>query len=302
MLITRAKAIPIERELERRGHWLKRVGGELVGPCPVCGGTDRFGVNVRKQLWHCRGCAKGGDIIDLVRHLDAVNVSEALETLIGEKPRPAVKITPKTKINGGDDDYGRRQHAKARWLWAQRQPIAGSIAERYLREARGITCALPPTLAFLPANADFPPAMIAAYGMPDEPEPGVLAAPRAVNAVHITRLMLDGSDRERGEEAKITIASPAGLPIVVAPMSDSMGLVITEGIEDALSVRAATGLGAWAAACAGFMPKLATAIERALVESVTIWAHPDTTGQNGAHELAERLAARGIEVFIEGLS
>ena len=34
-----------------------------------------------------------------------------------------------------------------------------------------------------------------------------------------------------------------GLPIVVAPVNDSLGLAITEGIEDALSVHEATGFG-----------------------------------------------------------
>src|SRR5262249_7694849 len=37
------------------------------------------------------------------------------------------------------NEHERRQAEKAGWLWRQRQPIAGSIAERYLREARGYT-------------------------------------------------------------------------------------------------------------------------------------------------------------------
>jgi hypothetical protein len=32
-----------ESGLARRGPWLKRAGRELVGPCPVCDGRDRFG-------------------------------------------------------------------------------------------------------------------------------------------------------------------------------------------------------------------------------------------------------------------
>ena len=40
------------------GHLhLKRVGGELVGPCPHCGGTDRFAVRLTDGLVNCRGCA-----------------------------------------------------------------------------------------------------------------------------------------------------------------------------------------------------------------------------------------------------
>ena len=38
------------------------------------------------------------------------------------------------------------------------------------------------------------------------------------------------------------------------------------------------------------------------VETITIWAHPDVAGQNGARKLAGLLDARGVEVLVEGLS
>src|SRR5262245_57154483 len=113
---------PIESELDRRGVKLRRSGRELIGPCPACGGTDRFGVNIRKQLWFCRKCGKGGDVADLVQHLDRVDYKTAYEMLIGERPRSTrVRTTPKQTHNrNGDDDYERRQHEKAAWRWTQR--------------------------------------------------------------------------------------------------------------------------------------------------------------------------------------
>jgi DNA primase len=57
---------------------LKRVagteGGEWAGPCPFCGGRDRFRVQPNKQpfgLWMCRTCTDGKwkDAIDLARRL-----------------------------------------------------------------------------------------------------------------------------------------------------------------------------------------------------------------------------------------
>ena len=80
--------------------------------------------------------------------------------------------------------------------------------------------------------------MIAAFALTDEPEPGVLGEPEDVHAVHLTLLLPDGSGKAAVAPNKITIASPAGMPIVLAPMNDLMGLAITEGIEDALSVHA----------------------------------------------------------------
>jgi hypothetical protein len=82
-----ARAARIEDEVARRGIKL-RGGNERSGPCPVCGGDDRFSINVKKQLWNCRGCQRGGDVIALVRHLDGVGFEDAVETLAG---RPAVK-------------------------------------------------------------------------------------------------------------------------------------------------------------------------------------------------------------------
>jgi Toprim domain len=81
---------------------------------------------------------------------------------------------------------------------------------------------------------------------------------------------------------------------------DLLGLAITEGIEDALSAHEATGLGAWAAGAAGFMPVLAAAVP-SYIEAVTVYAHEDKAGQAGAHELAEALDHRGIEIRLEGL-
>jgi hypothetical protein len=82
-----ARAIRIEDEAARRGIKLRGMN-ERSGPCPACGGEDRFSINIKKQLWNCRGCQTGGDVIALVRHLDGVGFEDALETLAG---RPAAK-------------------------------------------------------------------------------------------------------------------------------------------------------------------------------------------------------------------
>ena len=197
-------------------------------------------------------------------------------------------------------NHEREQHRKAGWLWLQRRPIAGTIAERYLRQSRGITCPLPTTLGFLsPAKPQHCPAMIAAFGMPDEPGSGILGKLTSVGAVHLTLLKLDGSGKADLEKPKLVVGSPSARPIVIAPPNDLLGLAICEGIEDALTAHQATGLGAWAAGAAGFMPKLADAVP-SYIEAVTIYAHADKAGQHGAHKLAAALRKRGIEIRMEG--
>jgi hypothetical protein len=198
------------------------------------------------------------------------------------------------------DKYKLEQQRKAAWLWAQCKPLAGTPAERYLR-SRGITCALPATLGFLPPNKpEHHPALISAFTIPDEPEPGILGTPRNVLSIHLTLLKPDGSGKADVEKPKLIVGSPHGLPIVLAPPNDLLGLAITEGIEDALTAHAATGLGAWAAGAAGFMPKLAEIVP-SYIEAVTVYAHADEAGQNGARELATALRRRRIEIVVEGL-
>ena len=59
---------------------------ERSGPCPVCGGDDRFSISTRKQVFNCRVCKAGGDVIDLVRFIDGAEFTHAVETLTGEPP------------------------------------------------------------------------------------------------------------------------------------------------------------------------------------------------------------------------
>jgi phage/plasmid primase-like uncharacterized protein len=300
--IERARAVSIEAEIARHGHELKRRGRELVGPCPKCGGHDRFSVHVVKQVWNCRGCKPAGiagDIIGMVMWLDTCDFAAAIETLTGEARPPARPIDVVVRRQQADDDEA-KQHRKAAWLWSRRQPIVGTIAETYLREARSIACLLPATLAYLPpSKVDHHPALIAAFALPDEPESGLLGEPLGVNAVHLTLLKPDGRKAEI-ERPKLMIGRSIGLPIVIAPPNDLLGLAICEGIEDALTAHQATRLGAWAAGSAGRMPALAAAIP-SYIETVTVFAHADRAGQDGANGLAAALCRRGIETFVEGL-
>src|SRR5258708_35916350 len=81
--ITLARSVPIENIIDERGIKL-RGKIDRVGPCPRCGGDDRFAINTKKQVWLCRGCApEGGDGIKLVQHLDDISFPEASQQLNG---------------------------------------------------------------------------------------------------------------------------------------------------------------------------------------------------------------------------
>jgi hypothetical protein len=188
---------------------------------------------------------------------------------------------------------------RVKWLWAQRQPIDATV-RTYLQDVRRYTGPLPPTLGFLPATDIYPPAMIAAFGMARETEPGrLMIDDAAVTGIHLTKLKPDGSGKAgiEGEPDKVTIGQGNSSPIWLAPVNDGLGLVIAEGIEDALSVHQATGLGAWAAGTAGRLPAMADFVPD-YVEAVTIMVDADANGEKHSTELAQRLVARGIEVLM----
>jgi hypothetical protein len=265
-------------------------------PCPLCSPT-RKPANRRKRvlrIWHldpgfagyyCAHCLELGYTSDGVAgHLDPAKLAKAR----AEARQFAAKAAA-------------ARRGIAQWLWSRRLSIVGSPVERYLREVRAYRGPFPPTLGFLPARGGYAPAMIAAFGMPAEPQPGVLGVPCGINAVHLTKLRADGSDKADVEEPKIIIASPAGRPIVLASPNDLLGLAITEGIEDGLTAHQAIGLGTWVAGSASIMPALAATIPD-YIETVTIFAHSDKNGEDGAHKLALALSRRGIEIRLEGIT
>jgi hypothetical protein len=241
-------------------------------------------------LWHCHAGCSQRDVRDAL-------VDRGLWPRPGDAGEPVRRGNPKRRSKPArqteppEDVEDRRQKALA--LWRRSRRIQGTIAEIYLRAERGITCALPATLRYLPGNDRYPPAMIAAFGLAHEPEPGVLAIEAdAVRAVHLTKLTADGR-KHPDEPGKIMIGSAPGVPIVLAPMNDLLGLAIAEGIEDALSIHQATGLGAWAAGSAGRMPAIAEAVPD-YCDCVTVVADGDKAGTDNAEDLVRWLNARGI--------
>jgi hypothetical protein len=287
-MIERARAVRIEDEIARRGLRFKRQGGELVGPCPKCGGRDRFAVNIRKQIFNCRGCQRGGDVITLCEMLDGGDFSDAVSTLVGELTRhPAVSFAPRQQRH--DNECEARMRAIAGALWDRRRPSVGSPVERYLREARGYGGDLPASIGYLPAGKH-PPAMIARFGL----DP-------VIECVHLTVLVDGGRDRCRGDHSKRFIGTPsAGRtrgPIVLAEPNDGLALALTEGIENALSIHEALGIGAWAAGSGGMLPALAPLVPT-YIETVLLEQDPDDTGRRATRELASLLADRGFEVII----
>jgi len=165
-----ARVVSVLEVVDRRGLKLKRSGTELVGPCPVCGGEDRFGVSTRKNLWHCRGSGRGGDAIALVQYLDGADFLAACEDLTGRPPPHGESGTRASLVELAAREEERRRKAEARessearfrekerhrlyQMWRAARPLAGSMAEAYLT-LRGLVAPPGAPLRFSPRVAYF---------------------------------------------------------------------------------------------------------------------------------------------------
>jgi hypothetical protein len=294
-LIAKARAVRIEGELARRGVRLKRQGGpSFAGPCPSCGGTDRFSINVKKQLWNCRGCGTGGNVIQLVQHLDGLTFPDAVRLLAGESEKRQQARPPQPK----DDTDGTKA---ALTIWQQARDPRDTLVERYLRDHRGLELPLAEAIRFhpdCPYGESFKPCMVALVR-------GIIG--NAPQAIHRTALNPDGTAQRDADGKKLCRSQGPIRGGAIKLTSDedvTLCLGVGEGIESALSLRQRCEFGlspVWSMVCAGgfsWLPVLSG------VESLWIAVDHDKPDKNGARagqmrafDLARRWANEGREVF-----
>ncbi len=140
--IARARAITVAEAAVLCGF---RVGArEHSGPCPACGGRDRFSINARKQVFNCRGCnAAGGDgigLMALVRGLDLgarAGFLEACAAALGEPvPDGGERLTDAEHAASAARIEARRaESARAALASDERQ---AEFRRREVEKARGI--------------------------------------------------------------------------------------------------------------------------------------------------------------------
>ena len=112
-------------ELAERYVVLKKVastkGGEWQGPCPGCGGTDRFHVwpdqNNGEGSWWCRQCGRGGDAIQFLRDFEGLSFREACARLGKRVPDSHDLRTPRAPAAGAWDPA---KHASPEALWREK--------------------------------------------------------------------------------------------------------------------------------------------------------------------------------------
>ena len=289
--VDHARAANIEDVAARHGLRLCGRGVERFGPCPICGGTDRFAINKAKQIFVCRNCATGGDVIALVMFLRGCSFPEAVAELTGGtqavqrvRPQPIENRKPKPSSC----------QPFALQLWNEAGNPRGTLAQTYLRR-RGLTLLDGLCSRVLRFHRSCPWT---------EPETGdrlrvtaMLALFRGIVsnepvAIQRTRLKPDGSKHSR-----LSLGPTGGAAIKIDPDGDiSDQLCIAEGLETALSARALGYGPVWAVGNAGAIkafPVLAG------IAALTLCAEDDKTGANrrAIAETSARYRAADVEVF-----
>lgn len=102
---------------------LKRCGREHCGPCPTCGGRDRFSISPTKHKWHCRGHGGGHGSIGMVMHIAGLSFLEACEDLTGDPNPSGKKSKPLTEAEKAER-HRQRLEAQARQRAREAQEAA----------------------------------------------------------------------------------------------------------------------------------------------------------------------------------
>lgn len=126
-----ARAMQIIDWALQQGWQLSRGGADRCGPCPKCGGEDRFSINVTKNAWNCRKCEQGGgDVISLVMHTEGVDFKTALERITGRKAADPVDPEAQAKRAKELAERQRRQENFAKNARRKAQARARNILNK----------------------------------------------------------------------------------------------------------------------------------------------------------------------------
>jgi putative DNA primase/helicase len=288
-----------ELSIQTQGRWfdiLNKLGIDKSflknkkGPCPVCGGRDRFRFDDKngRGTHFCNQCGSGDGVSLAMKYMGIsfIEAANEIRSILGE-----CRIMNSKQSDSAQDL--KKAHDRLKFIHKGLKPISHTgVVAKYLAN-RGITV--------LPEKDVYEHNNIAYYGTPpdDQPVTGVFNA--MVSRVsdiegkmvkyHITYLTPDGQ-KISFATAKIQTApcqGSKGSSIKMFQHTDILG--IAEGIESSLAAYATDGFPMWCAYDAQGM--ISVEIPKA-VENVLIYVDEDRsfTGQMAAYTLAHRLKVR----------
>jgi putative DNA primase/helicase len=304
--------------LDRWPLILQAAGVDLVflknkhGPCPVCGGKDRFrftdkdgrGGHICNQ--HCPDGGDGFRLLMDYRQTDFIHAARFVAEVLGGAAVVAMApdAAAMAERKALEEAEQRRAFEKAKAenfaLWHSSFPVlAGCPVGLYLHH-RGLALSdYPKALRFNPAIPywDKQDGHLVKLGN----FPAMIAAVQAPNgdavALHKTHLQAHGHKAQVPSVKKWSAksADAKGAAVRLFPAAERMA--VAEGIETALAVYSANGLPVWAGLSAFGVSAM---VLPSWVQEVFIFADHDEnqTGQKAANQLAERLISQDKTVRI----
>ncbi len=259
------------------------------GPCPLCGGKDRFRWDNQEGTgsYICSGCGAGDGIALAMGFTKKpfVEMASEIDSLLGNHKFEPDKV--QQKITG--DDTRRLLRA----LWAETSPMErGDIADKYLASRCVNQFTYPRSLRFganvRDGEGGTHPCMVATVSLNGKPV-----------TLHRTFLRRDGSGKAEGPAPRKMM--PGAIPDgACVELSEYTGgpLGIAEGIETALSASAMFDVPVWAALNTSLMKKWKPPEG---CEEVIIFGDHDRKlgGHAAAYTLAHRLAMGSYEVKVQ---
>jgi hypothetical protein len=242
------QSYPVAAVVGGAGVKLRPIAGELRGCCPFhADRSPSFYVFGKGERWHCFGCGATGDVLDFVQRAYSVTLRQAADRLCGGD----LPLIEAPKI----DARAERDNAYALSIYRDSAPIEGTPAEAYLRR-RGITLPIPAALRFArlkpPKDSGVAaacgtgrlPAMVAVVTGPD-------GAPAGIQRTYLTedgrKAATMATEADPKPKVKYSLGFVRGGAIRLGPV-EPVGMALTEGVEDALSLMEMGAASAWAAA------------------------------------------------------
>lgn len=267
--------------VESRGKWrgiLQHYGiskdflQKKHGPCPVCGGKDRFIFDDKegRGTFYCNSCGAGtgAQLLCLFKGWSMSETMQNVNKVVGsmEKSAAPQQMTDEQKRKAMNE------------LWqSSAEPKEGDPVFTYLHRRCG-TDVMPLAVRYHPKvyhaeTKTYYPAMVSK----------VTAFNNKPIALHRTYLTMDGKKAPIDPAKKLMGLMPDASAIRLGPYTDTIG--IAEGIETALTCAVCFGVPTWAAVNAPMMVKWRPPEK---IEKVFIFADNDKsfTGQLSAYKLA----------------
>lgn len=269
---------------------LRRCGAALKGLCPCHDErTASFHVYTDRQTWHCFGCGRGGDVIQLLHEVGERDFRQACAHLAGLAGYSATRMPKHTAIH---DKRSVDRSTLARDIWHRAHPVSGTSAQTYL-ETRGIRGVVPPSLRF----GNVPMRWDEATGQAGPSRPALLAAAQDVRGrvVGIQRIFVE--PRWSGYPSRplrLSLGRIRGSSLRLGPAAET--IMLTGSVEDGLALlRMFVGATVW---CSLGEDNLQNVLFPADVRRVILAGDGDLAGRRAVARAKEAHEGRSLEVDV----